>query len=138
MNTTIKQLDKSTVRYIKKRLDNVLKPLAEELGVVIEIGNCTYQKSNCRFQLKVSIVDSDGKAITEEIESFRGNAQLFGFEPDDLGREFVFRKQQYVISGLNPKSRKYPVLARSDNGKDYKFTCRTVLEALGRKVPDWL
>ena len=138
MDKKIKKLDRPTVRYIRKRLETAVKPLAKELGVVIDIGNCTFKTSNCRFQLKVAVLDSNGKPITEEIDSFRSNAKLFGFEPDDLGKEFVFRGQSYTICGFKPKSRKYPVIAKSGNGKNYKFACRTVLGALGREVPDWL
>jgi len=138
MDSKIKKLDRPTVKYIRKRLRTAVKPLAKELGVVIDLGNCTFKTSNCRFQLKVSVLGSDGKAITEEIDSFRSNAKLFGFEPADLGREFIFQGQSYTISGFKPKSRKYPVIAQSDNGKNYKFACRTVLGALGREVPDWL
>lgn len=138
MKTKITKLDKPTVKYIRKRLKTAVKPLARELGVAIDIGNCTFNASNCRFQLKVAVLDSNGKPITEEIDSFRSNAKLFGFEPDDLGREFIFQGQSYTICGFKPKSRKYPVIAQSDNGKNYKFACRTVLGALGREVPDWL
>lgn len=138
MEAKIKQLDKPTVTYIRKRLKTVLKPLTEELGVVIDLGHCTFQTSNCRFQLKVAVLDSNGKAITEEADSFRRSAKLFGFEPADLGKEFIFQGQPYAICGFKPKSRKYPVIARSGNGKDYKFACRTILEALGREVPEWL
>jgi len=83
-------------------------------------------------------LDSKGEAITEESDYFRQNAKLFGFEPADLGKEFTFQGQLYTICGFRPKSRKYPVIARSCNGKDYKFACRSVLEALGRDVPPWL
>jgi hypothetical protein len=138
MDNKITKLDRPTVKHITKRLETAVKPLAEELGVVIDIGSCTFNTSNCRFQLRASVLDCDGKAITEESESFKSNAKLFGFEPDDLGKEFAFRGQSYNICGLKPKSRKYPVIARSDNAKDYKFTCRMVLSALGREVPDWL
>ena len=138
METVIRQLDKPTVTYIRKRLKAAVKPLAKELGVVIDLGHCTFQASNCRFQLKVAVLDSNGKAITEEVDSFRSNAKLFGLDPDDLGKEFIYRGQSYTICGLKPKSRKYPVIARSGNGKDYKFDCRTVIGALGREVPDWL
>jgi len=138
METMIKQLDKHTVQYIRKRLQAVIAPLAKELGVVMDLGHCTFQASNCRFQLKVAVRDSSGKAVTEEADAFRHNAKLFGFEPADLGREFTFEGQPYTICGLRPKSRKYPVIARSGSGKDYKFACRTVLEALDRKVPSWL
>jgi len=138
MDNKINELDRPTVKYIRKRLEAAVESLAEELGVVIDLANCTFKTNNCRFQLKVAVLDPDGKAITEEIDSFRSNAKLFGFEPDDLGKEFIYRRQSYTICGLKPKSRKYPVIARSDNGKDCKFACRTVLGALSREMPDWL
>ena len=138
MKNKVTKLDRPTVKYIRKRLEAAVKPLAEELGVAIDLGNCTFKTSNCKFQLKFAVLDPDGEAITEESESFRSSAKLFGLEPDDLGKEFTYRRQSYTICGLKPKSRKYPVIARSDNGKDYKFACRVVLEALGRDVPNWL
>ena len=138
METKIKQLDKPTVQYIRKRLQTVLTPLAKELGVSIDLGSCTYQTSNCRIQLKVSVLNPDGEPVTEEADAFKLSAKLFGFEPTDLGAEFVVQGQTYTICGLRPKSRKYPVIGRSVNGKDYKFASRTVLKALGREVPVWL
>ena len=138
METTIRQLDKPTVTYIRKHLEAVLKPLAEKLGVAIDLGQCTFEVSNCRFQLKIAVRDSNGKAITEETESFKRNAKLFGLEPADLGKEFNYQGQPYTICGLRTKSRKYRVIARAGNGKNYKFPCRTVLEALGKEVPPWL
>jgi len=138
MKNKITKLNRPTVKYIRKRMEAAVKPLAEELGVVIDLANCTFKTNNCRFQLKVAVLNSDGEAITEEVDSFRSNAKLFGFEPSDLGREFIFQGQPYTICGFKPKSRKYPVIARSGNGKDYKFACRTVIGALGREVPDWL
>jgi len=138
METIIKKLDRATVTYIRKHLEAALKPLAEKLGVAIDLGSCAFRASNCRFQLNIAVLDSKGEAITEESDSFRRNAKLFGFEPVDLGKEFTFQGQLYTICGLKTKSRKYPVIARSCNGKDYKFACRSVLEALGREVPPWL
>jgi hypothetical protein len=132
METKITKLDKLTVQHIRKRLATALEPLAKELAVAIDIGNCTFRENNCQFKLNVALLNSEGKAITEEADCFKNNAKLFGFEPDDLGRKFVFRGQSYAICGLKPKSSKYPVIAQSDNGKSYKFPCRTVLSALGR------
>lgn len=110
MDTRIKQLDKPTVQYIRKRIEAATKPLAKELGVAIDLGSCTFQTGNCRFQLKVAVLDPDGKAVTEEADSFRRSARLFGFESADLGREFIFQGQPYTICGFKPKSRKYPVM----------------------------
>ncbi len=138
METTIRQLDRATVTYIRKHVEAALQPLAEKLGVAIDLGRCTFEASNCRFQLKIAVRDCNGKAITEEAESFKHNAKLFGFEPADLGKEFIFQGQSYTICGFRLKSRKYPVIGRAGNGKSYKFPCRSVLEALGKDVPPWL
>lgn len=138
METIIRQLDRATVTYIRGHLEVALKPLAERLGVAIDLGPCRFQVSNCRFQLKIAVLDATGRAITEETESFKHNAKVCGLEPADLGKEFIFQGQPYTICGFSTKSRKYPVIARAGNGKDYKFPCRTVLEALGREVPPWL
>jgi len=138
MENTIKQLDKPTVQYIRKRLQAVIEPLAKELGIAIDLGHCTFQASHCRFQLNVAVKDSDGKAMTEDAEAFKHHARLYGFEPTDLGKAFVFQGQHYTICGFRPKSRKYPVIARSENSKEYKFACRSVLTALGKEVPAWL
>jgi len=89
MDDKIKELDRPTVKYIRERLETAVAPVADELGIAIDFGSCTFKTSNCRLQLKVSVLDGDGKAITEESESFKNSAKLFGLEPDDLGREFV-------------------------------------------------
>jgi hypothetical protein len=138
METTIRQLDKATVMYIRKHIEAALKSLAEKLGVAIDLGQCTFQVSNCKFQLKIAVRDASGEAVTEETESFKHNAKLFGFEPADLGKEFNYQGQPYTICGLKTKSRKYPLIGRAANGKNYKFPCRAVLEALGKEVPPWL
>lgn len=138
MDAIIRQFDRATVTYTRKHLETALEPLAEKLGVAIELGPCRFQANNCRFELKIAVRDCNGEAITEEAESFKCNAKLFGFEPADLGKEFVFRGQSYTICGLRTKSHKYPVIARSGTGSDYKFACRIVLKALGREAPPWL
>ncbi len=137
MKTKITKLDKLTIGHFRKRLTTALAPLANELGVAIDIGSCAFGESNCKFQLKVALLDTDGKAMTEESDSFRSSAKLFGFEPDDLGRKFTYRGQSYTICGLRPNSRKYTVIAKAANGKSYKFPCREVLTALDRQVPQW-
>ena len=135
MEARIEHLDKQTVRQIRNRLEIALKPLAAELGVELDLGSCAFREHNGRFQLRVALLDINGKPITEEYESFIYNASFFGFESTDLGREFTFQGQTFMICGLKPKSRRYPVLAKSSNGTGYKFDCKTVLEALGRRIP---
>jgi len=134
----IKHFDKLTVQYIRQRLQMPLNQLAEELKIMVELGSCTVRVSTCRFRLNLAVLDSKGNPLTEEIEAFRHNAVLFGFEDSDLGKEFSLKGQTYTVSGFSPKSDKSPVLAISTDGKTDRFPCRVVLEALGRKVPNWI
>ncbi len=137
MSTQIKELDRSTTNCVMKRLEALLKPLAEELGVSLTLGKCSFRPTNGRFQVKLSVLDLDGKAITEEMEEFKSYALHYGFSPEDLGKTFVFQRRSFKICGLKPKNRLYPILAKSSDGKGYKFDCQTVLEALGRTIaPD--
>jgi len=134
----IKQLDRLTMQYIRQRLHATLNQLAGEMNIMIELGACSFRTHNCRLQLNLAVLDSKGKPIQEEVEAFRHNAVLFGFEDTDLGKEFTLNGKVYTVSGFSPKSQKTPVLVRSKNGKNSKFSCRVVLEALGRKVPSWI
>ena len=134
----IKQLDQLTVQCIRQRLEGALSQISEDLNIMIELGSCNLRMSSCRFQLNLKLLDSKGNPIQEEIEAFKHNAVLFGFEDADLGKEFSVKGQTYTISGFSPKSQKTPVLAKSSDGKSSKFACRIVLEALGRKVPSWM
>lgn len=134
----IKQLDNLNVQYIRQRLQVFLDQLAEELNIVIELGNSNIKSSCCRIPLNFAVLDSKGKPVKEEIEVFKNNAVLFGFEDADLGKEFTVKGQTYTISGFSLKSQKFPVLAKSKNGRINKFSCKVVLEALGRKAPSWM
>lgn len=138
MEAMIKNLDRSMVKYLAERLKESVTPLADEFGIVIDVGNCSFNAKNCRFQLKLAVRDSNGNPLTEESESFKRFAEQFGFEAADLGRKFVHQGHPYTISGLRPKSRKYPVIAISRYGQEYTFSCKTVLQALGKDIPGWL
>ena len=136
--TQIKQLDKLTMQYIRQRLNAAINQVAGELNLMIELSTGNFRTHNCRFQLNLAVLDSKGKPIQEEIEAFKHNAILFGFEDTDLGKNVTLDGKVYTISGFSTKSQKTPVLVRSKDNRTSKFSCRVILEALGRKVPNWI
>ena len=132
MSTEIKQLDRSTAKYVMERLEATIKPLAEELGVSLTLGQCSFRPTNARIQLKLSVLDADGQAITEEMEAFKCHASSYGLLPEDLGKQFIFQGQSLKICGLNRKSRKYPFIGQSSDGTQYKFTLEDVFVGLAQ------
>ena len=132
MTKEIKELDRSTAKYVMERLEATLQPLAEELGVALTLGKCSFQPTNGRFQVKLSALDSNGEAITEEMADFKSHALHNGLLPEDLGKQFIFQGQSLKICGLNRKSRKYPFIGQSSDGTQYKFTLEDVFVGLAQ------
>jgi hypothetical protein len=63
-------------------------------------------------------------------------ASFYGFKETDLGAKVNLMGSAYEITGLMPRSRKFPVLAKAlRTGKTYKFTANDVLLGLGREIP---
>ena len=58
-------------------------------------------------------------------------AHAFGLEPDDYGKKFRTFNGVYLVCGIKPKARKYPVLgSHVHTGKTYKFRLDTVKDGL--------
>lgn len=45
----------------------------------------------------------------------------FGLTADQFGATFTFRNKKYTVTGLKPRSSRFPILARNEAGKVYKF-----------------
>ena len=132
MSTKIKEIDGSTAEYVMARIEDMLRTLAKELGVSLTLGKCSFRPTNGRFQVKLSVLDSNGETITEEMADFKSHAQHYGLLPEDLGRRFVFQGQSFELCGLNRKSRKYPFIGQSSDGTQYKFTIEDVFIGLAQ------
>ena len=135
MATSINTLNYAIMRDIKQRLRQTLKPLAEELGVAIDLDRFTFTACDCKAQLHLAVLDYDGGWIKEEVQAFRRYAESFGLKSTDLWREFVYHGQSYTIWGIDPENPKHPIIATSTSDAAFEFDCRTVLESMGREVP---
>lgn len=125
----------SNVRTILEECREALEPVAEKHGLVLDNKGRTYQRDALpvMFQLLVRQEDEDGNALKTEAKDFLKAGRMYGFEPGDLGKEFKSRGETFRITGLKPKSRKYPVLAENvKTGKSYKFPADVVKAALQR------
>ena len=118
------------VRDVRKRIEEALAPLGQELKVRMILGGGTFTSSNATFRLEVAAVDKTGQALTREAEEFRHFATGFGLQPGDLGREFSYLGHRYTITGLNRRSRRFPILADRKDGRKTKFTDAAVRSAL--------
>jgi hypothetical protein len=125
-------IDRQTVRLLRQRMQAALDPLGVELKVKFVVGNASYTNDNVRFKVEALLVQPNGEVVDEAAASFKRLAHRFGLKPTDLGREFAMKGKQFVVTGLMPRSHRYPILARSTrDGKVWKLSAADVLEALG-------
>jgi hypothetical protein len=62
-------------------------------------------------------------AANSEQRAFAQHAPLYGFRPEDYGKEFTIGDQSttYRLTGINPRSHSMPLLAEDANGRRLKF-----------------
>ena len=121
-------------RVVEENLDGALDDIQE--GLQVKLGNARYERGTIypiTFKFEVSATNDEGIVETPEASSFKRNAVRYGLSPDDLGKTFkTWRGEEYTITGLNTRRRKYPISAVDKNGKSWKFPAEQVKDALSR------
>jgi hypothetical protein len=105
---------------IRMDLAAALHPIATKHGVKLVIGYTTYEATTMTIKVEAGVIEN-GIALTIEAREFQVNADLYGFQPTDLGRTFTHTGTTYRIIGLNPAKRSKPVLCEDPTGKRYLF-----------------
>lgn len=86
---------------------------------------------------RVSIPLSDGTALDPERLRFEALAEAFGLSPTDYGCHFATEREQFRITGIDPRRPKYPVSAeRIPDGQGFKFTAEQVALLLQKRMRD--
>lgn len=117
----IKKFDRPTLKAIRGDMDAALMAVAEKYGITLEVGNVSFADTNFRAKLEARIQFGDGE-LTVAAQDFVNLARSYGFQPEDLGREFSSNGKRFKITGMKPGSSKYPVLGNCVlTGRGYKF-----------------
>jgi hypothetical protein len=127
-------LNRETMAAARAALERALVAVAAETGVQFQVGNGRYASDGLTgsFKLELLVPGSAGGAASKGGVDFARHAASFGLAGVAVGAEFVLRGRKFQLTGLNPKSRKYPVEAVSpDDGRAYKLEAAAVRMALG-------
>ena len=124
-------IDRQMVRLFRDRMQAVLDSLGHELHAKIVVGNASYTPDNASFKVEVAPVQADGQVVDKSASDFKRMAARYSLAPSDLGRQFSLDGKQFILTGLNPRCRRYPILARGrEDGKAWKLPLDAVLFAL--------
>lgn len=117
----IKTFDKTNCRLITAKMLEALKPLADELGISFKQKSGSFLATNFTLKIEASVKNENGEVVLKEVEEFKKYANLYGFKPEDLGRQFEWGGKTYAIHGLSARSRQYPILGKDSKGRIFKF-----------------
>ena len=126
-------LNKTLVRQILAECDEALKAVADRHGMKVVRKSCRYSDTELpvAFKLVGTVTDDSGTEVDPEAKAFTDMAKLFGLKPEYLGRSFMSRGRSFTVTGLKPRNRKYPVMAKTADGRGFKFPADVVERALG-------
>lgn len=132
----IESFTKATCRIVAQRIEALLKPLEEELGVAIQYKGGTFAAGNFVAKIELAKKSENGEIHTREADDFKALAPTYGLSPDDLGRTFRSGHREFKIVGLRIKATRHPIMAVS-GGKEYRFPAEDVRRLLpgGSKAP---
>lgn len=122
MSKQITRFDSNNLDEVRDVINKTLEATLKQYGLTAKIGNIRYGGNDFRTTLTVSTGTQDDAAERE----FAKHAYKFGLPVDLFGKTFKHQGEEFTITGIKPKSRKYPVVATNKRGTSYKFTAMSV------------
>ena len=125
----IKEFDRATIRVMDGHILKAIEEVASRFGVVCRFAGGTFDPTQYTAKLEMRIEGTDLRIVAD----FKELATIYGLDPSDLGKQFLDRGRPFTIIGLKPSSRRYPIVAEAESGKQYKFPAGTVKAGLPSK-----
>lgn len=120
-------MNRAIVKQFRLDFAKAVEGLEKQYDAQIALGSISYGDTKLTTKVTVTEKPKNGKSI--EQVNFEQNCVIFGLKKSDYGREFQTHNGTYTLSGLKPRSPKYPILGTDEKGGRYKFQ-PTVLERL--------
>lgn len=129
----MKRFDTPAARTLRAEITAALAPICKKNGITLELGTIRFRADELSTRLTAKIAKSAAEAVKDlstEFETWAKETEqkLVG----KFGVSFTHRGQSYTICGLNARS-KYPVIAKSDRGAQYRWLISDVLAGMGIK-----
>ena len=123
-------IDKQLLADFRKDFEEKMKDLEQKYGLVIALGSIRYLPD--RFEGKLECKEGESREDVNE-QDFKKYCSSYGLSPEDFDRRFTYQGHDYIIVGVRPSKRKYPICCqRVDDGDTYGFTAELVRRCLGK------
>jgi len=120
-------MDRATAKKVAEAADRALTAAMKELGLEVTRGHTTFGDAEMSTKFTFSVVARKTEAKADESE-------MLGFDRNILGMTFVQGRTTYTITDIHMRKPKFPIIAKTANGKAFKFTPSAVARNLGGQV----
>ena len=131
----ITELNRPSVELLRNKIEELLKPIEEEFNIKVSLNGGRFSNTMYNPKIELSIInDEGGIAETKERTDYKRNCVFFDLKEEYLDQSFTVAGTEYLVVGLKPRSRKYPIIAKDTrSNKSYKFGADTVRRAFKEK-----
>lgn len=124
-------IDRQMLKNFRADFAEAVKDLEQKYGLVIDLGNIKFGYDH--FEGKISCKEGDSKEDVNFAE-FKKYCSMYGLKPEDFDRRITLTDrgttQDYVITGIRPSKRKYPICLRKvSDGTNWGWTPGPVRDA---------
>ena len=121
-------IDTQLLADFRKDFEDAMKGLEQKYGLVVSLGGIRYSPTS--FTAKIECKEGDSKDDVNE-KDFYANCSKYGLSKDAYDRRFTFQGKSYIIVGIRPSKRRYPICCQCvEDGKTYGFTAELVKKLL--------
>lgn len=106
---------------MRRDIERALYEIEKKYNVSVSLGTISYDDVGFRVTLTGKVKDAGNGKSGAQIE-YEMYANKFGIDPASFGKSFICKGEKYIITGINPKARTMPILAKDSAGRPYKFT----------------
>ena len=115
----IKTFTKSNLGAVRTDINSALADVEAKYGIKLDIGSINYDGSTFTTKLKAYATGGDNSNAGKI--DWDKNCFRFGLKKEDFGKTIKVNGETFTVSGIKPRSSKYPILATNSDGKIYKF-----------------
>lgn len=109
------------LKEIRSEIDEAIAAIGEKYGFTASLGMITYNEIGFHSTLTAKIIESPSGKSGAQVE-YEMYARKFGIDPTTFGKHFITMDKEYIIVGIAPKARKFPIIAKNvSTGIEFKF-----------------
>jgi hypothetical protein len=121
-------MDRNDVKVLRIAINKKLEELKVDFpDFDISVGNARYTDTKVTFSKLECVQNGNGNGVSNDEAEYNKYVNLYNLPP--YGTTIALRGRKFVTVGFKARNRKYPVIVKGTDGKQYKLSEKQVATA---------